>query len=107
VYETASAEVVHRGFRPNEQKSTLAYEYCFGIGAVYLKHLKCRRWEVLVPLAQLAFRWALRHPVVRYGTPPDRMPRLRGILDGAVAGCRTPIDRLALLYQPDDRSGCC
>jgi GT2 family glycosyltransferase len=107
VYETAGAEVVHNGFRPNAQKSTLAYEYCFGIGAVYLKHLKCGRWKVLVPLVQLAFRWALRRPVVRYGTPPARLPRLRGVLDGAVAGFRTPVDRSAALYWPDGTGGAC
>jgi glycosyltransferase involved in cell wall biosynthesis len=107
VYETASAEVVHTGFRPNGQKSALAYAYCFGIGAVYLKHLKCGHWKVLVPLAQLAFRWALRQPVVQYGTPPDRWPRLRGALEGAVAGCRTPVDRAALLYRPRAEAGDC
>jgi glycosyltransferase involved in cell wall biosynthesis len=106
VYETAGAEVVHTGFRPNAQKSALAYEYCFGIGAVYLKHLKCGRWRVLVPLVQLAFRWALRHPVVHYGTPPDRLPRLWGVLDGAVAGCRTPVDRNALLYRHGEFGDC-
>ena len=107
VYETASAQVVHVGFRPNGRKSVLAYEYCFGIGAVYLKHLKCGRWEVLLPLLQLAFRWALRNPVVHYGVPPDRMPRLRGFLYGAVAGYRTPVDRNAVLYRPDDEGSDC
>jgi len=101
VYETASAEVVHAGFRPNARKSALAYQYCFGIGAVYMKHLKCGRWEVLLPLLQLAFRWLLKSPVVHYGTPPARMPRLRGFLRGAIAGWRTPVDRAAVLYQPD------
>jgi glycosyltransferase involved in cell wall biosynthesis len=107
VYETASAAVVHKGFRLNARKSVLAYEYCVGIGAVYLKHLRCGRWEVLLPLLQLAFRWALGNPVVHYGTPPDRMPRLRGFLYGAVAGCRTPVDRAAVLYRPDGEAGDC
>lgn len=107
VYETASAQVVHVGFRPNGRKSVLAYEYCFGIGAVYLKHLKCGRWEVLLPLVQLAFRWALRNPVVHYGAPPNRMPRLRGFLYGVVAGCRTPVDRSAVLYRLDGEGTDC
>jgi glycosyltransferase involved in cell wall biosynthesis len=100
VQETDQAEVVHSGFRPNARKSTLAYEYSFGIGAVYAKHLKCGRWEVLRPLVQLACRWALGSPVVRYGKPPDKMPRLRGFFAGAVAGCRTPVNRDAVLYRP-------
>ena len=107
VYETSSAEVVHAGLRPNARKSVLAYQYCFGIGAVYIKHLKCGRWEVLLPLTQLAFRWVLRNPVVHYGTPPARMPRLRGFLYGAVAGWRTPVDRAAVLYRPDGEGGDC
>jgi glycosyltransferase involved in cell wall biosynthesis len=107
VYETARAQVVHVGFRPNGRKSALAYEYCFGIGAVYLKHLKCGRWEVLLPLVQLAFRWALRNPVVRYGAPPGRMPRLCGFLHGVAAGCRTPVDRSAVLYRADDEGSDC
>jgi glycosyltransferase involved in cell wall biosynthesis len=104
VYETASAEVVHTGFRPNAQKSAVAYKYCFGIGAVYQKHLRCGRLDVLLPLVQLAFRWALREPVVHYGTPPDRLPRIRGVIDGAAAGYRTPVDRTARLYRgnPED-----
>jgi glycosyltransferase involved in cell wall biosynthesis len=107
VYETARAEVVHKGFRPNACKSAVAYEYCFGIGAVYLKHLKCGRWEVLLPLLQLAFRWALGNPVVHYGTPPDRIPRLQGFFYGAVAGCRARVDRAAVLYRPDGEGGDC
>jgi glycosyltransferase involved in cell wall biosynthesis len=106
VYETSRAEVVHAGFRPNARKSVLAYEYCFGIGAVYMKHLKCGRWKVLLPLVQLAFRWVLRNPVVSYGTPPARMPRLQGFLYGAVAGWRTPVDRVAVRFRANGRSDC-
>ena len=105
VHETDQAEVVHMGFRPNARKSTLAYEYCFGTGAVYAKHLKCGRWEVLLPLLRLARRWAFGSPGVQYGKPPDKTPRLRGFLDGAVAGCRTPVDRDAVLYRPDRQQG--
>jgi GT2 family glycosyltransferase len=68
VHETDQAEVVHMGFRPNARKSSLAYEYCFGIGAVYAKHLKCGRWQVLRPLLQLARRWSLGSPAARHRT---------------------------------------
>jgi GT2 family glycosyltransferase len=103
VHETDQAEVIHMGFRPNARKSSLAYEYCFGIGAVYTKHLKCRRWQVLRPLLQLARRWSLGNPVVSYGKPPDKTPRLRGFLEGALTGWRTPVNRHAALYRPDQR----
>lgn len=105
VHETNRADVIHMGFRPNARKSALAYEYCFGIGAVYAKHLKCGRWEVLGPLLQLARRWALGSPVVQYGKPPDKTPRLRGFLHGAVLGCRTPVNRHAVLYRSDRHDG--
>ncbi len=103
IHETGEAEVIHMGFRPNARKSSLAYEYCFGIGAVYAKQLKCGRWQVLRPLLQLARRWAFRNPVVSYGRPPGKTPRLRGFLDGALAGWRTPVDRHSALYRPDNR----
>jgi GT2 family glycosyltransferase len=99
VYETQRAEVVHNGFRPNERKSALAYDYCFGIGAVYAKHVKCLRWDVLPPVLRLAWRWAVGSPVVHYGTPPPRIPRLRGFLEGVLAGLRTPVDRTAILFR--------
>ena len=99
VYETERAVVVHHGLRPHERKSALAYDYCFGIGAVYAKHLKCLHWDVLRPVFRLAWRWALGSPVVQYGTPPQRMPRLRGFLGGALAGLCTPVDRTATLFR--------
>jgi GT2 family glycosyltransferase len=107
VYETATAAVVHSGFRPNAGKSALAYDYCFGIGAVYAKHLKCRRWKVLLPLLQLAYRWAVKEPRVSYGAPPPRSPRLRGFYDGAMAGFGTPVDRSAILYLPGGGRSTC
>jgi glycosyltransferase involved in cell wall biosynthesis len=99
VYETERAEVVHHGLRPHERKSALAHDYCFGIGAVYAKHLKCLHWDVLWPILRLAWRWALSSPIVQYGTPPQRMPRLRGFLGGVLAGLCTPVDRTATLFR--------
>ncbi|HEV2977520.1 MAG TPA: glycosyltransferase family A protein [Casimicrobiaceae bacterium] len=100
VYETERAVVVHHGLRPHERKSALAHDYSFGIGAVYAKHLKCLHWDVLRPVLRLAWRWALGSPVVQYGTPPQRMPRLRGFLGGVLAGLCTPVDRAATLFRP-------
>jgi GT2 family glycosyltransferase len=103
-YETDRAQVVHWGFQQRSEKSALAYNYCFGIGAVYLKHLKCSQWRVLLPLVRLACRWAFRGPRVSYGEPPDRLARLQGFLKGAVAGWRTPVDGSAVLYRPHEEA---
>lgn len=99
VYETDRAVVVHSGLRHLAGKSALAYDYCFGIGAAYMKHLKCGHLSVLQALVPLAYRWLLGAPVVSYGTPPDRSVRLRGFLSGARAGAFTPVHRRALLYK--------
>lgn len=106
VYETDRAEVVHYGSRELPEKSRLAYDYCFGIGAVYLKHLKCGHWRVLQALVPLAMRWVLGAPVVSYGTAPARWVRLKGFCDGAVAGIGTPVQRKAVLYEPPSAAGC-
>jgi len=107
VYETDRASVTHSGFRANDMKSQLAFDYSFGIGAAYAKLLRCRQWQVLIPLMQLGLRWAIREPRVNYGTPPSRLSRLRGFLHGAAAGWRAPLDRARMLYLPPTGPGSC
>ena len=99
VYETDRAEVVHHGLRELPEKSQLAYDYCFGIGAAYAKHLKCWNWRVLQALMPLAVRWALGAPVVSYGSSPPRWVRLKGFCAGVRTGIGTPVHHHALLYK--------
>lgn len=99
IYETDRAVVTHSGQRPLAHKPALPYDYCFGIGATYMKHLKCGRLRVLQALVPLGCRWLFGAPVVSFGTPPDRSVRLEGFLQGARAGARTKVNRRALLYR--------
>jgi glycosyltransferase involved in cell wall biosynthesis len=101
VYETDRAAVSHHGARDRADRERIAYDYLYGIGAVYSKHLKCRRWSVLGPLASLARRWTLGGPVVDYGTPPSRAVRLKGFLDGFLAGAASPVVAGKALYAND------
>ena len=57
ICETDRVSVVHNGFRPWVEAQRLTYDYLYGIGAVFGKHLRCRRWSVLAPLYQLGRRW--------------------------------------------------
>lgn len=100
VYESKESYVYHRGFRDWEQGRTLARNAWFGIGAAYVKPLKCGRWGALPVFlyeffqgALLPFVWATltfrRHkgwvPVVSF-------------LRGALEGWRAPVDRERILY---------
>lgn len=98
VYETDRAAVSHHGSRDRADKDRIAYDYLYGIGAVYGKHLRCRRWSVLIPLVGLAGRWALGGPVVEYGTPPSKASRLRGFVSGFFAGATSPVVRRTALF---------
>jgi glycosyltransferase involved in cell wall biosynthesis len=98
IYETDRVEVIHHGFRTTTEKHDLIYGHLYGIGAVFIKHLKCRRWSILTLLCQLALRWAFGSPIVDFGEPPSRKLRLKGFVDGFVAGAVTPVNQGKALY---------
>lgn len=101
VHETDKIAVFHHGARKQADKGKIAYDYLYGIGAVYSKHLKCGRWSVLLPLAQLAARWAFFAPVVQYSTPLSKVVRLQGFAHGFIAGLKTPVYAQAGLYSQE------
>jgi glycosyltransferase involved in cell wall biosynthesis len=98
VLETDRVQVVHQGWRAIGEKDRLGHDYLYGIGAVYVKHLKCRRWSILVPLVRLGCRWAFRRPTLDYGVPPSRRARLIGFIKGCLAGTTTPVRRREALF---------
>ena len=89
IYETDRVSIVHNGFRTWAEAQRLTYDYLYGIGAVFAKHLRCRRWSVFAPLYRLGWRWAFREPLLNYGRFPTRKLRLRAFLAGfrAAMGC--------------------
>jgi glycosyltransferase involved in cell wall biosynthesis len=92
IYETDRVSVVHNGFRTWAEGRRLTYDYLYGIGAVFGKHLRCRRWSVFAPLYQLGLRWAFGEPLLDYGRFPSRTLRLRAFLSGFHDAVRSPAD---------------
>lgn len=92
VYETTRGHVVHQGFRAWEDSGGLVYDYLYGLGATYAKHLKCGQAGALLPMARLAWRWMAGRPAVDLGRTPPRWLRLRGFAAGFVAAARVPVD---------------
>jgi hypothetical protein len=105
VAETDEAAVTHFGFRTWEQGRDLSRRDWVGIGAAYVKPLRCGRWDFLPVVAREVFSWALWPPVrslLMLGKPAG-LSRFRYFLQGARLGWRTPIDSRTFLYRPDSR----
>lgn len=101
VYECADSAVDHFGFRSWSQGRSLAHNAFLGIGATYIKPLRCGRWEPLPLLvweftahAFLPFLWA----IVTFA-PHKGWQRVSGCLEGIVGGLRTDIDREHMIYR--------
>ena len=92
IYETDRVSVVHNGFRTWAEANQLTHDYLYGIGAVFGKHLRCRRWSVFALLYRLALRWAFAEPLLNYGKFPSRRLRLRAFLSGFRAAMKVTID---------------
>jgi hypothetical protein len=93
ILETDRLRVVHNGFRTWAEAPGLTHGYLYGIGAVFGKHLRCRRWSIIPLYFQLGLRWAFGKPLLDYGKFPSRNLRLRAFLAGFYAASRSMIDR--------------
>lgn len=92
VMVTKAFRVIHHGFRTWESQDDLLSGHLFGIGASAAKQVKQGSLQFCIVLARLAFRWAFGTPVVDFGRPPARLPRLRAFLRGFSAGWARPLD---------------
>lgn len=101
VYETTEGHVVHSGFRTWNDGDRLVYDYLYGIGATYAKHLKCRQSSVLLPMGRLAWRWAAGTPVVDLGRTPPRLLRMRGFAAGFLMAAGRPVDPRSTRFIAD------
>jgi len=101
VYETTQGHVVHSGFRTWDDGERLVYDYLYGIGATYAKHLKCRQPSVLLPMGHLAWRWAAGTPVVDLGRTPPRLLRMRGFVAGFLRAAGKRVDPRSTRFVAD------
>jgi GT2 family glycosyltransferase len=93
VYEIPQTHVVHTGFRTWKEGHAIVYDYLYGIGATFAKHLNCNRLSVVTPLCHLFWRWAFRGPVVDLGRRPPKGLRLGAFIKGLMAGAAHPVDK--------------
>ena len=103
VYETGGSTVMHYGFRTWEQGRQLTRDAFLGIGAAYIKPIKCGRLSV-VPLLVFEFlRYALFPSLWATITfrKPTNWQRVHFFLRGMMRGLRVPADRATLLYRPE------
>ena len=104
LYETQASAVIHYGFRTWAEGRQLTRDAFLGIGAAYIKPLKCGKFAVLPLLAYEFWTYAL-YPSLR-ATLTLRKPlnwkRVVFFLLGVARGLRTPVDRKRLLYRPQN-----
>lgn len=102
LYETQGSAVIHYGFRTWAEGRQLTRDAFLGIGAAYIKPLKCGKFSVIPLLAYEFWTYAL-YPSLR-ATLTLRKPlnwqRVLCFLRGATRGLLAPVDRKTLLYRP-------
>ena len=101
VYETAQSRVVHFGFRDWKQGSQLIGNAYYGIGASYIKPLRCGRLSMLPTFFYELVCKTLLPSLIATVTfqKPTHWRRVVSFVQGAFDGVRTPIDRKTLLYR--------
>lgn len=101
VYELRESRVYHRGFRDWAEGRALTRNAWTGIGAAYVKPLRCGRWDAL-PVFLYEFLAGTLLPflgaVVAFRRHKGWL-RVISFLRGAAAGWRTPVDREKILYR--------
>jgi glycosyltransferase involved in cell wall biosynthesis len=102
VYETTRSTVQHYGFRTWEQSRKLTHNAFYGIGAAYVKPLRCGRFDVIPLLLYEFLRYALFPSITATLTfqRPTNWHRVFSLLRGVVNGWRTPMDCEAMRYRP-------
>ncbi len=107
VYESKESHVHHHGFRDWEEGRALTRRAWFGIGAAYVKPLKCGRWGALPVLLYEFFQGAL-FPFL-WATLTFRRPkgwlRVISFLQGTLQGWRAPVDREKILFRTNSEHG--
>jgi glycosyltransferase involved in cell wall biosynthesis len=105
VYECADTAVTHFGFRTWEQGRYLSKRDWEGVGAAYIKPLKCGRWAFLPVIAHEVWTWALLPPLrnLLRLRKPEGLSRAVYFMRGAALGLRTPVDKKTMRFAPNGR----
>jgi len=101
VYETDIVAVEHFGFRTWEEGRSLARRDWLGIGASYVKPLKCGYWYfAIVPAYELVCNaiWPMIWDLLRL-RKPQGFGRVTAFIQGFMQGWRTPVDPKTLLFR--------
>jgi hypothetical protein len=92
VCETPDAVVFHYGFRNWDTGKQVVQGYMLGLGAANAKMLRLGKLGAVRPIAELAWRWLVKTPIVDLNHRPPRMTRLRPFLQGFHAGLWRSLD---------------
>jgi glycosyltransferase involved in cell wall biosynthesis len=105
-YELAETAVIHYGVRSAAEVKELSRRDWMGLGAAYIKFLKCRRWKTSLVLISWPVLRGLLDPffsIFRLQRPRG-MKRIVHYLQGIKAGWQMPIDCQQILYQPQPKT---
>jgi glycosyltransferase involved in cell wall biosynthesis len=102
VIENPDIHITHHGFRTYQEFRSLTQRDWFGIGGALVKHLRCRHWNVLFPIAyNISVRGFLKplSNILNLETPRG-FRRLTSFFSGFIYGLTHPLDRQTILYRP-------
>lgn len=105
-YETPRSTVLHYGFRTSQQGRQSTHSAFYGIGAAYVKPLRCGRSEVFSLLLYEFWHYALKPSLVATLRlrRPTHWQRVFSMLRGVAHGWRTPVDCTSLRYRPEEKA---
>lgn len=100
-YELADTTVIHFGLRNAEEIKALSIRDWYGMGATYIKPLKCRNWQASMMLISKPVLRGLLAPYAKIlrMEKPHGFKRILYYLHGITSGIKTPIDKDKNLYR--------
>lgn len=100
-FDLADTHVVHYGSRNIAETKILSKRNWYGLGATYIKPIKCFHWKAGIvfisrPVLRDLFKPYLN--IFRFKKPRGAL-RLVYFLKGIISGCQLPVDRTQILYK--------
>jgi glycosyltransferase involved in cell wall biosynthesis len=103
VYHSNDVSLVHFGFRPWQAGIEHSRRDWYGLGATYIKAVRCGYWRAGIVLFSATILQGLFEPILNL----LRLRRPRGLrrwfyyFSGIFEGLRTPVDCKRIVYLPD------